>query len=104
MSLDREAVLVDYLRTPFSRSRPKDPDKDLFNCWRMDQLAAKLVNTIIDRTKLNPASIDEVIVGTAIWFSKQILSADGIQYCWASYPSVSLRSRLIQPAVLPLTV
>jgi len=64
MSLAREVVLVDYLRTPFSRSRPKDPDKDLFNCWRMDQLAAKLMNTIIARTKLNPVSIDEVIVGT----------------------------------------
>jgi len=64
MSLAREVVLIDYLRTPFSRSRPKEPDKDLFNCWRMDQLAAKLMNTIIERIKLDPVLIDEVIVGT----------------------------------------
>jgi acetyl-CoA acetyltransferase family protein len=61
----REVVLVDYLRSPFSRSRPKDPDKDMLNSWRMDKLAAELVNEIIKRTKINPEEIDEFIVGTA---------------------------------------
>jgi acetyl-CoA acetyltransferase family protein len=65
MALARDVVLVDYLRSPFSRSRPKDPDKDLFNCWRMDQLAAKLMNEIIKRTKINPEEIDECIVGVS---------------------------------------
>lgn len=63
MALARDVVLVDYMRSPFSRSRPKDPDKDLFNCWRMDQLAAKLMNEIVKRTKINPDEIDECIVG-----------------------------------------
>ena len=63
--LARDVVLVDYLRSPFSRSRPKDPDKDLFNCWRMDHIAGMLMNAIIKRTKINPEEIDECITGVA---------------------------------------
>ncbi|MCK9274788.1 MAG: acetyl-CoA C-acetyltransferase [Syntrophales bacterium] len=65
MTFAREVVLVDYLRSPFSRSRPKDPDKDLLNSWRMDKLAGILVNEIIKRKNINPEEIDEFIVGTA---------------------------------------
>ena len=61
----REVVLVDYQRSPFSRSRPKDPDKDMLNSWRMDKLAGELANEIIKRTKINPEEIDEFIVGTS---------------------------------------
>jgi acetyl-CoA acetyltransferase family protein len=63
MALARDVVMVDYLRTPFSRSRPKDPGKDVFNCWRMDQLAGMLMQAIVKRTKINPNEIDECIVG-----------------------------------------
>jgi acetyl-CoA acetyltransferase family protein len=65
MALAREVVIVDYLRSPFSRSRPKDPTKDLLDGWRMDELAADLMHAIIKRTKINPEEIDECIVGTA---------------------------------------
>jgi len=64
MALAREVVIVDYLRSPFSRSRPKDPAKDLFNNTRMDVLLAELMKAIINRTKINPDEIDECIVGT----------------------------------------
>jgi acetyl-CoA C-acetyltransferase len=66
MAFAREVVLVDYLRSPFSRSRPKDPDKDLLNSWRMDKLAGNLMNEIIKRKKINAAEIDECIVGTSL--------------------------------------
>jgi len=65
MALAREVVIVDYLRSPFSRSRPKDPTKDLLNEWRMDDVAGKLMNEIIKRTKIKPEEIDECVVGTA---------------------------------------
>ena len=65
MALAREVVIVDYLRSPFSRSKPKDPDKDVFNGQRMDEIAASLMNKIISRTKINPGEIDECIVGVA---------------------------------------
>lgn len=61
----REAVIVDYLRSPFSRSRPNDPDKDVFNPIRMDDVAAELVKEMVKRTKIKPEEINELMVGTA---------------------------------------
>lgn len=65
MGLAREVVIVDYLRSPFSRSRPKEPEKDLLNEYRMDEVLAKLWKEIIKRNKLDPKEIDEAITGTA---------------------------------------
>lgn len=65
MSLPKDVVIVDYLRSAFSRSRPKEPEKDLLNGWRMDDLAGKLMNEIVKRTKVDPNEIDECIVGTS---------------------------------------
>ncbi|MGA9049199.1 MAG: acetyl-CoA C-acetyltransferase [Dehalococcoidia bacterium] len=65
MKLPKEVVIIDYLRSPFSRSRPQEPEKDVFNNVRMDEVAAILVNAIIKRTKIDPKEIDECITGTA---------------------------------------
>jgi len=43
MAQIREAVIVDYLRSPFSRSRPREPERDVFNSIRMDTVAGMLV-------------------------------------------------------------
>jgi acetyl-CoA acetyltransferase len=42
MKLAREVVIVDYLRSPFSRSRPKEPEKDLLNDYKMDEVVGML--------------------------------------------------------------
>jgi acetyl-CoA acetyltransferase family protein len=65
MKLPKEVVIIDYLRSPFSRSRPQEPEKDVFNNVRMDEVAAILVNEIIRRTNLDPKEIDECLTGTA---------------------------------------
>jgi acetyl-CoA C-acetyltransferase len=65
MGLAREVVIIDYLRSPFSRSRPKEPEKDLLNGWRMDEVLALLWKELIKRNKLDPKVIDEAITGTA---------------------------------------
>ena len=65
MAFAREVVLVDYLRSPFSRSRPKEPAKDLLNEWRMDEVLAMLWKELIKRNNLDPQLIDEAITGTA---------------------------------------
>jgi acetyl-CoA acetyltransferase len=103
MALAREVVLVDYLRSPFSRSRPKEPDKDLLNGWRMDRLAGNLANEIIKRNKINPDEIDEFIVGTSSPFLETYTGGGRFPYCWVSYRSRLLPSRWIQPAVPLLT-
>ncbi len=61
-----EVYLVDYKRTAFSRSRPSDPERDVFNSLRMDEALAKLINIEIDETGLKPEEINDVITGCAL--------------------------------------
>jgi len=65
----RKVVIVDYLRSPFSRSRPQEPERDKFNPLRMDHVAAMLIEKIVERTRVNPSEIKEVIVACAfgVW-------------------------------------
>ncbi|MHA2277499.1 MAG: acetyl-CoA C-acetyltransferase, partial [Candidatus Kariarchaeaceae archaeon] len=61
----KEVVIVDYLRTPFSRSRPNAPEKDLLNDFRMDVLTGRLIKTMIERKGINPKEIGDVLIGAA---------------------------------------
>jgi len=65
----REAVIVDYLRSAFSRSRPREPERDMLYSLRSDRIAAMLVEKIVKRTKIDPRDIGEVQVASAmgIW-------------------------------------
>jgi len=69
----KEVVIADYLRTPFSRSRPKEPEKDKFNKFRMDELCARLVGKLIERTRINPLEIGDIITGCALGVGEQWL-------------------------------
>ncbi|MBU4564039.1 MAG: acetyl-CoA C-acetyltransferase [Desulfarculus sp.] len=65
----REAVIVGYLRSPMSRSRPGDIDRasrDVFNDLRMDELAAEVVNEMFARTGVDKADVDEFVTGCAL--------------------------------------
>lgn len=68
-----EAVIVDYLRSPFSRARPREPERDVFNNSRMDDVCARLIIELVKRTKIKPKEINEVIIGTAMPFGEQWL-------------------------------
>lgn len=68
-----EAVIVDYLRSPFSRSRPREPERDVFNSLRMDDVCASLVKELIKRTRVKPEEINDIIIGTAMPFGEQWL-------------------------------
>jgi len=69
----REAVIVDYLRSAFSRSRPREPERDVFNSERMDDVAATLIKELIKRTGVKPDDIDELIAGTAQPWGEQMM-------------------------------
>jgi len=60
-----DVVMIDYLRSPFSRSRPKEPTKDLLNEWRMDEVIGMLWTEMLKRNKVDPKEVDEAVVGTA---------------------------------------
>lgn len=59
------AFLVDYLRTPISRARPREPDRDWLNKVRSDMLAGQLIKELIKRNPIDPHLIDHCIIGCA---------------------------------------
>lgn len=59
----RDVYVVDYLRTPFSRARPSEPERDVYNSIRMDQALGLLIRTLVDRDSLHPEDIGDVITG-----------------------------------------
>jgi acetyl-CoA acetyltransferase family protein len=73
MPQTREAVIVDYIRSAFSRSRPREPEKDVFNSLRMDVVAGMLIKELVKRTKVKPEQINDVLVGTAFPVGEQWL-------------------------------
>lgn len=59
----REVFVVDYLRTPFSKSRPGEPEKDVYNSVRMDQALALLIRKLVERDAVDSEEIGDVITG-----------------------------------------
>ena len=60
-----EVVIVDYLRSPFSRSRPNQPERDVFHQISADRLLALVLKQLVTRAKFDSSQIDELIVGCA---------------------------------------
>lgn len=67
----RDVVIAGYLRTAQSRSRPQDPDRDWFGKIRSDDLLARLLPALLERTGVEPAEVDDFIVGCAQAVSEQ---------------------------------
>ncbi len=67
----REVVIAGYLRTALSRSRPNDPARDWFHKLRADELMAKLLPELINRTGIKPEEIDDFVIGSAYGVSEQ---------------------------------
>ncbi len=67
----KEVVIAGYLRTAQSRSRPKDPARDWFCKMRGDELLAKLLPELIQRTGIDAKEIDDFLVGCATAVGEQ---------------------------------
>ena len=67
----QEVVIAGYLRTAQSRSRPNDPGRDWFHKLRSDELLAKLLPELMERTGIDPKEIDDFLVGCATGVSEQ---------------------------------
>ncbi len=61
----REVYVADYLRVPFSRSRPSQPERDVYNSIRMDQALSLLIRRLLEKTTFKPEEIGDVITGCA---------------------------------------
>ncbi len=67
----REVVIVGYLRTANSKSKPKDPAKDVFHKKRADELLAELLPELVKRAGIDPESIEDFIIGCALGVNEQ---------------------------------
>lgn len=63
MSEKREVVIIDYLRTPFSRSRPNQPERDVFHTIPADNLLKYVIEEITHRATFDLSKIEELITG-----------------------------------------
>jgi acetyl-CoA acyltransferase len=56
----RRAVIIDCVRTPIGRAHP---EKGLYRDVRSDDLAVACVQALIERTKINPSQIEDLLFG-----------------------------------------
>ncbi len=61
----KDAYVADYLRVPFSRSRPSQPERDVYNSVRMDQALSLLIRRLLERTAFKPEEVGDVVTGCA---------------------------------------
>ncbi|QDU26139.1 3-ketoacyl-CoA thiolase [Anatilimnocola aggregata] len=69
---NRQAVIVDGLRTPFGRAHEQ---KGVFRATRADELAAHCLRALIARNNLDPQLVDDVIIGAALQLDELSLNA-----------------------------
>ncbi|MHA1987185.1 MAG: acetyl-CoA C-acyltransferase [Promethearchaeota archaeon] len=66
----KEVWLIDYARTAFSRSRPRQPERDVFGEIRGDELLASLLMKFFEGKLADKGvtkeDVDEITVGTAM--------------------------------------
>jgi len=58
--MKKTAVVVDCCRTPIGRSHP---EKGVFRDVRSDDLAVAVVRALVERTGIDPAAIEDVVLG-----------------------------------------
>jgi acetyl-CoA C-acetyltransferase len=86
----REAVLVDYARTPFGIASGKRPG--FFADRRADDLATIVIDELMRRTAIDPASVEEVIMGAVNQAGEQASPGRmvGLMTCPADVAGLSL--------------
>ena len=69
-----EVYLVDYVRTPFSRSRPASRERSAFSEVRADQLVGYTLRNMFEvrlKDKVKPEEVSEFGVGSSFPVGKQ---------------------------------
>ena len=86
----RNVYITDYVRTPFSRSRPREPPRDVFGNIRPDELTAL---TLIDmfnnrvKDKVKPENVDEFIIGATHFNYEHIAFGGRYSLFLAKFPA-----------------
>jgi len=88
----KETWIVDYARTPFSRSRGKQPERDVFGEITGVQLCAQLLNAFFDEDRflagkgVKREDIGEVACGAAMGIGENLSLSGRIPIWMAGFP------------------
>jgi len=82
----KSAVVVDCCRTPIGHSHPK---KGVFRDVRSDDLAVAVVRALIERTGIDPAEIEDVVLGNTQQQQEQGFNVARIVSLMAGLPSTT---------------
>jgi len=67
----REAVILDAVRTPIARAHP---EKGWFKDIRSDELGVIVIRELLNRTRIDPGQIEDVILGCATQSGEQAMN------------------------------
>ena len=87
----KECWLVDYARTPFSRSRPKQPERDVFSEIRGDELLADLLIKFfmekLNNKGIEKKDVEDMAVGVATGVLENWTLSGRIPLFMAGFPT-----------------
>lgn len=83
MSSPMDAVIVDAVRTPIGRAHPQ---RGWYRNVRADELAATCIRALIERTGIDPAQIEDVVLGCTQQTGEQGLNVARIVALLAGLP------------------
>lgn len=78
--------IVDYQRVAFSRSRPAEPEKDVYNKASMPAALGKLLKLLVERTKIDPLEIGDILVGCTMLMGEQFTFGGRTPVFLADFP------------------
>ncbi len=88
----KETWIIDYARTPFSRSRPRQPERDAYGEIPGVELCARLLNGFFEEDRflagkgITREDIQEVAVGAAIGYGENISFSGRLPLWMAGFP------------------
>ncbi|MCE8020138.1 acetyl-CoA C-acyltransferase [Halomonas sp. MCCC 1A11036] len=67
----KEAYLIDYARSAFTRAHPRKPEVDGWADTRGDVLLAEVIDALLERTSLDPQAVEDLSIGCALPVKEQ---------------------------------
>ncbi|ATJ83286.1 acetyl-CoA C-acyltransferase [Halomonas beimenensis] len=66
-----DAYLVDFARSAFTRAHPRKPEVDAWSCQRGDVLLGQVIDVLLERNRVEGATIQDLSVGCALPVKEQ---------------------------------
>ena len=89
-----EVYIVEYARTPFSRSRPKKPERDVFHQIRGDELMAMVLEKLPEKAGVEKKDVGRILLGCAFPVSENWPYGGRMSTLLAKYPPETSASHI----------